>query len=65
RSLLGWIRDIGANLLVNIVTILVIGAIVIGYKSVGQIQHHAETTLGMQPTEPPPRVTPPTPSTGH
>lgn len=41
RTFGGWIRDVGGNLLVNLVTIAVIGALVIGYQYSGRFQQGA------------------------
>jgi len=41
RTFSGWIRDVGGNLLVNLVTIAVIGALVIGYQYGGRFQQDA------------------------
>lgn len=47
RTLLGWLRDVGGNLIVNVVTILVIGALVLGYKFIGDFQHRTEVKAGI------------------
>jgi hypothetical protein len=47
RTWLGWLRDVGGNLIVNVVTILVIGALVIGYQFLGNFQKHAEAKAGL------------------
>jgi hypothetical protein len=47
RTWLGWLRDVGGNLVVNVVTILIIGALVLGYKFLGEVQHHTETKTGI------------------
>lgn len=49
RTWVGWLRDVGGNLVVNVVTILVIGAVVIGYKFIGQIQQNTEAKVGLGP----------------
>lgn len=41
RTFGGWVRDVGGNLLVNLVTIAVIGALVIGYQYSGRFQQGA------------------------
>lgn len=51
RTWVGWLRDVGGNLVVNVVTILVIGAVVIGYQFIGQLQQHAEAKVGLGPAE--------------
>ncbi|MET0322815.1 MAG: hypothetical protein ABW069_19005, partial [Duganella sp.] len=47
RTWLGWLRDVGGNLVVNVVTVLIIGALVLGYKFLGEVQHHTEATSGI------------------
>ena len=47
RTWVGWLRDVGGNLIVNVVTILVIGALVLGYKFIGEIQQRAEMKSGL------------------
>lgn len=47
RTLVGWLRDVGGNLVVNVVTILVIGALVLGYKFIGELQQRTETKAGL------------------
>ncbi|MEO7497341.1 MAG: hypothetical protein ABIT83_06265 [Massilia sp.] len=47
RTLSGWLRDVGGNLMVNVVTILVIGALVLGYKFIGDIQQGTEVKAGI------------------
>ena len=47
RTLAGWARDVGGNLVVNVVTILVIGALVLGYKFIGEIQQRTEVKAGL------------------
>lgn len=42
RTLLGWVRDITGNLLVNLVSIFVLGALLLGYKFSGELQQGAE-----------------------
>lgn len=50
RTWLGWLRDVGGNLVVNVVTILVIGALVLSYKFIGEVQQRTETKAGIAPT---------------
>ena len=50
RTFLGWARDVGGNLLVNLVTIFVIGAFVLGYKFMGELQQNAEKKAGLNAT---------------
>jgi hypothetical protein len=47
RSWVGWGRDVGGNLVVNLLTIVIIGAIVIGYRSWADIQQGAEARVGI------------------
>lgn len=47
RTWLGWLRDVGGNLIVNVVTILVIGALVLGYKFIGELQQRTEMKTGL------------------
>ncbi|MGK5019726.1 hypothetical protein [Janthinobacterium sp. LB2P10] len=47
RTWVGWLRDVGGNLIVNVVTILVIGALVLGYKFIGELQQRTETKAGL------------------
>ncbi|WP_198116427.1 hypothetical protein [Massilia rhizosphaerae] len=50
RTVGGWARDVGGNLLVNLVTIFVIGAFVLGYKFMGELQQNAEQKAGLNST---------------
>lgn len=47
RTVLGWLRDVGGNLVVNIVTIFVIGAVVIGYSFLSELQQRTERKAGV------------------
>ena len=47
RTLVGWGRDVGGNLVVNLLTIVIIGAIVIGYRSWADIQQGTEARVGL------------------
>lgn len=47
RTWLGWLRDVGGNLIVNVVTILVIGTLVLGYKFISELQQSTETKAGL------------------
>lgn len=49
RTLVGWLRDVTGNLIVNVVTILVIGALVLGYKFFGELQQRTEANVGLGP----------------
>lgn len=47
RSFWGWCAEVSANLLINIVTIIVIGAAVIGYKSLASFNSATETRFDL------------------
>lgn len=47
RTLVGWGRDVGGNLVVNLLTIVIIGAIVVGYRSWADIQQATEGRVGL------------------
>lgn len=47
RTVAGWARDVAGNLIVNLVTILVIGALVFGYKFIGELQQQTEHKAGL------------------
>lgn len=47
RTVWGWLRDVGGNLVVNIVTIFVIGAVVIGYSFLSELQQRTERKAGV------------------
>jgi len=47
RTLVGWGRDVGGNLVVNLLTIVIIGAIVVGYRSWADIQQGTEARVGL------------------
>lgn len=47
RTLVGWGRDVGGNLVVNLLTIIIIGAIVVGYRSWADIQQGTEAKVGL------------------
>lgn len=47
RTAWGWLRDVGGNLVVNVVTILVIGAIVLGYRFLSDLQQSTEQRAGL------------------
>jgi hypothetical protein len=51
RGFWGWCAQVSANLLVNIVTIIVVGAAVIGYRSLNSLNSSAETSLHLGPTQ--------------
>lgn len=47
RTWQGWARDVGGNLVVNLLTIVIIGAIVIGYRSWADFQQGTEARVGL------------------
>ena len=42
RTFTGWMRDVAGNLLVNLVSIFVLGALLLGYRFSGELQQSAE-----------------------
>ncbi|CAM2156960.1 conserved protein of unknown function [Pararobbsia alpina] len=52
RTLKGWIADIGGNLVVNILTIALIGAVIAGYKVMSKATSRAEETVGLSSSMP-------------
>ncbi len=52
RTFWGWARDISGNLLVNLVTIFVIGVLAFGYQITGRLQLSAENKVGLGTTPP-------------
>lgn len=51
RGFWGWCAQVSANLLVNVVTIIVVGAAVIGYRSLNSLNSSAEISLHLGPTQ--------------
>ena len=47
RSFVGWLRDISTNLLVNLVSIFVLGALLLGYRLTGDLQQQAQARAGL------------------
>lgn len=47
RTFTGWVRDVAGNLLVNLVSIFVLGALLLGYRFSGELQQSAEKTAGV------------------
>lgn len=47
RTLLGWLRDVSGNLMVNVVSIFVIGAVLLGYRFSAELQQGAERRAGV------------------
>ena len=50
RTIIGWLRDVSGNLLVNLVSIFVLGALLLGYKFSAQLQQGAERKAGVSGT---------------
>ena len=63
RTWVGWLRDVGGNLIVNVVTILAIGALVLGYKFIGELHQRTEMKTGLSSPSAP--GTPPTEPAKH
>ncbi len=73
RTVTGWLRDVSGNLLVNLVSIFVLGALVLGYRFSAELQQGAERRAGVsgttvsqnqtttEPAQPAGPVTAPTP----
>jgi hypothetical protein len=47
RTLVGWLRDVSGNLLVNLVSIFVLGALLLGYKFSAELQQGAQQKAGV------------------
>jgi hypothetical protein len=47
RTLLAWFRDVSGNLMVNMVSIFVIGAVLLGYRFSAELQQGAERKAGV------------------
>lgn len=47
RTLSGWACDVAGNLLVNLVSIFVLGALLLGYRFCGELQQSAEKKVGV------------------
>ncbi|MFL9859463.1 hypothetical protein PQR72_27650 [Paraburkholderia madseniana] len=47
RTVGGWLQDAFGNLMVNVVTILLIGLAVIGLKAIDKLSTHTESTIGI------------------
>lgn len=74
RTVMGWLRDISGNLLVNLVSIFVLGALLLGYKFSAELQQGAERKAGVsgstisqgpirtEPARPADSSTPPNPT---
>lgn len=48
RTFMGWTRDITGNLLVNLVSIFVLGVLLLGYEFSGRLQQGAEKKAGLK-----------------
>lgn len=51
RTLLGWLRDVSGNLMVNMVSVFVIGAVLLGYRFSAELQQGAERRAGVRGSE--------------
>lgn len=47
RTMAGWFRDVTGNLLVNLVSIFVLGALLLGYRFSAELQQGAERKAGV------------------
>lgn len=47
RTIIGWVRDVSGNLLVNLVSIFVLGALLLGYRFSAELQQGAERKAGV------------------
>lgn len=50
RTIVGWLRDVTGNLLVNLVSIFVLGALLLGYRFSAELQQGAERRAGVSAT---------------
>lgn len=50
RTVTGWLRHVSGNLLVNLVSIFVLGALVLGYRFSAELQQGAERKAGVSGT---------------
>jgi hypothetical protein len=48
RSFIGWVRDVGGNLLVNLVSIFVLGALLLGYNFSAELQQGTEKKVSLE-----------------
>ncbi|ATQ77671.1 hypothetical protein CR152_26570 [Massilia violaceinigra] len=51
KGLIGWLKDVSANLSVNVLTILFIAALVFGYRLLDGWLNHLSTLTGVSSTE--------------
>lgn len=47
RTIGGWVRDVSGNLLVNLVTIFILGALLLGYRFSAELQQGVEKKTGV------------------
>ncbi len=47
RTVHGWLADVASKLTVSVVTILMIGMLIMGYKGIGELSHKAEAAAGL------------------
>jgi len=50
RTIIGWVRDVSGNLIVNLVSIFVLGALLLGYRFSAELQQDAERKAGVGDT---------------
>jgi methyl-accepting chemotaxis protein len=50
RTIIGWVRDVSGNLIVNLVSIFVLGALLLGYRFSAELQQGAERKAGVSDT---------------
>lgn len=50
RTVIGWVRDVSGNLIVNLVSIFVLGALLLGYRFSAELQQGAERRAGVSDT---------------
>ena len=51
RTMSGWVRDVSGNLIVNLVSIFVLGALLLGYRFSAELQQGAERKVGVNGPE--------------
>ena len=47
RTIIGWVRDVSGHLVVNLVSIFVLGALLLGYRFSAELQQGAERKAGV------------------
>lgn len=47
RTIIGWVRDVSGHLVVNLVSIFVLGALLLGYRFSAELQQGAEREAGV------------------